>query len=74
MVGCRSRLQSNLSKWTEATAIVQESWNDETAKSFQGQYLADVEPVFKRMMNSLLDAVSLVQKIEKLVDDPDKFE
>ncbi len=74
LVGCRSRLQSNLSKWGEATAIVEESWGDETAKSFQSQYLSDVEPVLKRMMSSLLDAVDMVHKMEKLVEDPDKFE
>jgi len=74
LVGCRSRLQSTLSKWGEATAIVEESWNDETAKTFQTQNLGDVDPVVKRMMNSLLDAVDLVHKMEKLVADPDKFE
>lgn len=54
--------------------MLEESWNDETAKSFQTQCLASVEPVIKRMMNSLLDAVELVQKMEKLVVDPEKFE
>ncbi len=74
LVGCRSRLQSTLSKWGEVTAIVEESWNDDTAKTFQSQCLSDVEPVLKRMMNSLLDAVDMVNKMEKMVVDPDKFE
>ena len=74
LVGCRSRLQSTLSKWGEVTATVEESWNDDTAKSFQSQSLGDVEPVLKKMMNSLLDAVDIVHKMEKMVLDPDKFE
>ncbi len=74
LVGCRSRLQSTLSKWGESSAIVEESWNDATAKTFQSQNLSDIEPIFKRMMNALLDATDLVQKMEKLVVDTDKFE
>jgi len=74
LVGCRSRLQSTLSKWGESTNIIEESWNDETARSFYVQSLGDVEPVFKRMMASLLEAADLVHKIEKMVVDPDKFE
>ncbi len=74
LVGCRSRLQSTLSKWAESSAIVEESWNDETAKSFQSQSLSDIEPILKRMMNALLDAADLVHKMEKLVVDTDKFE
>ncbi len=74
LVGCRSRLQSTLSKWSEVTATVEESWNDATAKTFQTQSLSDIEPVLKRMMNSLLDAVDMVNKMEKMVVDPDKFE
>ncbi len=74
LVGCRSRLQSTLSKWGESTDITEESWNDETAKSFYTQSLGDVEPIFKRMMTSLLEAADLVHKIEKMVVDTDKFE
>jgi len=74
LVGCRSRLQSTLSKWGESTNIIEESWNDETARSFYVQSLGDVEPVFKRMMESLLEAADLVHKIEKMVVDSDKFE
>ena len=74
LVGCRSRLQSTLSKWGEATGIIEETWNDETAKFFYTQSLGDVEPIFKRMMTSLLEATDLVHKIEKLVVDSDKFE
>lgn len=74
LVGCRSRLQSTLSKWGESTSIIEESWNDETAKSFYTQSLGDVEPIFKRMMTSLLEAADLVHKIEKMVVDTDKFE
>jgi len=74
LVGCRSRLQSTLSKWGESTNIIEESWNDETARSFYVQSLGDVEPVFKRMMASLLEAADLVHKIEKMVVDSDKFE
>ncbi|MCY2984954.1 MAG: hypothetical protein NTY15_15125 [Planctomycetota bacterium] len=74
LVGCRSRLQSTLSKWGEATSIIEVSWNDETSKSFYSQSLGDVEPIFKRMMTSLLEAADLVHKIEKMVVDTDKFE
>lgn len=74
LVGCRSRLQSTLSKWGESTSTIEESWNDETAKSFYTQSLGDVEPIFKRMMTSLLEAADLVHKIEKMVVDSDKFE
>jgi hypothetical protein len=74
LVGCRSRLQSTLSKWGESTSIIEESWNDETAKTFYTQSLGDVEPIFKRMMTSLLEAADLVHKIEKMVVDSDKFE
>ena len=74
LVGCRSRLQSTLSKWGESTSVIEESWNDETAKTFYTQSLGDVEPIFKRMMTSLLEAADLVHKIEKMVVDSDKFE
>ena len=74
LVGCRSRLQSTLSKWGEWTSIVEETWSDETAKGFFNQSLGDVEPVFKRMMTSLLEAADLVHKMEKMVVDSDKFE
>ncbi len=74
LVGCRSRLQSTLSKWGESRSTIEESWNDETAKSFYNQSLGDVEPIFKRMMTSLLEAADLVHKIEKMVVDSDKFE
>jgi hypothetical protein len=74
LVGCRSRLQSTLSKWGESTSVIEESWNDETAKSFYTQSLGDVEPIFKRMMTSLLEAADLVHKIEKMIVDSDKFE
>ena len=74
LVGCRSRLQSTLSKWGESTSVIEESWNDETAKTFYTQSLGDVEPIFKRMMTTLLEAADLVHKIEKMVVDSDKFE
>ena len=74
LVGCRSRLQSTLSKWRESTDIIEETWNDETAKTFYTQSLGDVEPVFKRMMASLLEAADLVHKIEKMVVDTDKHD
>lgn len=74
IVGCRSRLQSTLSKWGETTAITEESWNDETAKSFYSQSLGDVEPVIKRMMVALLAAADLVHKMEKMVVDTDKHD
>ena len=74
LVGCRSRLQSTLSKWRESTDIIEETWNDETAKSFTTQNLGDVEPVIKRMMASLLEAADVVHKMEKMVVDIDKYE
>lgn len=74
LTGCRSRLQSTLSKWGETTGTIQETWNDETAKTFQTQSLGDIEPVLKRMMASLLDAADLVHKMEKMVLDTDRFE
>ena len=74
LVGCRSRLQSTLSKWGETTAIIEETWNDETAKTFYTQSLGEVEPVLKRMMSSLLEAADLVHKMEKMVVDTDKYE
>lgn len=74
LVGCRSRLQSTLSKWRESTDIIEETWNDEAAKSFTTQSLGDVEPVIKRMMASLLEAADVVHKLEKMVRDTDKYE
>lgn len=74
LVGCRSRLQSTLSKWRESTDIIEETWNDETAKSFTTQSLGDVEPVIKRMMASLLEAADVVHKMEKRVLDTGKYE
>lgn len=74
LVGCRSRLQSSLSKWRESTDIIEETWNDETAKSFTTQNLGDVEPVIKRMMASLLEAADVVYKMEKRVLDTGKHE
>jgi len=74
LVGCRSRLQSTLSKWRESTDIIEETWNDETAKTFYAQSLGDVEPVIKRMMASLLEAADLVHKIEKMVADTDRHD
>lgn len=74
LVGCRSRLQSALSKWGESTDIIQETWNDETAKSFYAQSLGEVEPVLKRMMSTLLEAADLVHKMEKMVVDTDRYE
>ena len=74
LTGCRSRLQSTLSKWGESTNTIQETWNDDTAKTFQTQSLGDVEPVLKRMMSSLLEAADLVHKMEKMVLDTDRFE
>ncbi len=74
LVGCRSRLQSTLSRWRESTDSIEETWNDETAKSFYSQSLGDVEPVIKRMMASLLEAADVVHKMEKMVVDIDKYE
>ena len=74
LVGCRSRLQSTLSKWRESTDTIEETWNDETAKNFFTQSLGDVEPVIKRMMASLLEAAEMVYKLEKMVLDTDKYE
>ena len=74
LVGCRSRLQSTLSKWRESTDIIEETWNDETAKTFYTQSLGDAEPVIKRMMASLLEAADVVHKMEKMVVDIDKYE
>ncbi len=74
LVGCRSRLQSTLSKWRESTDTIEETWNDETAKNFFTQSLGDVEPVIKRMMASLLEAAEMVHKLEKMVVDIDKYE
>jgi uncharacterized protein YukE len=74
LTGCRSRLQSTLSKWRESTDTIQETWNDDTASAFHTQSLGDVEPVIKRMMSSLLEATDLVQKMEKLVFDTDRFD
>lgn len=74
LVGCRSRLQSTLSQWRESTDIIEETWNDETAKSFMTQNLGDVEPVIKRMMASLLEAADVVHKMEKRVLDTGKHE
>ena len=74
LVGCRSRLQSTLSKWRESTDTIEETWNDETAKNFFTQSLGDVEPVIKRMMASLLEASEMVHKLEKMVLDTDKYE
>ena len=74
LVGCRSRLQSTLSKWRESTDTIEETWNDETAKNFFTQSLGEVEPVIKRMMASLFEAAEMVHKLEKLVLDTDKYE
>ena len=74
LVGCRSRLQSTLSKWRESTDIIAETWNDDTAKSFATQSLGEVEPVIKRMMASLLEAADVVHKMEKMALDTDKYE
>ncbi len=74
LVGCRSRLQSTLSRWRESTDTIEETWNDETAKNFFTQSLGDVEPVIKRMMASLLEAAEMVHKLEKMVLDIDKYE
>ena len=74
LVGCRSRLQSTLSRWRESTDTIEETWNDETAKNFFTQSLGDVEPVIKRMMASLLEAAEMVHKLEKMVVDIDKYE
>jgi len=74
LTGCRSRLQSTLSKWKETSDTIAETWNDETAKTFYSQSLGEVEPILNRMMASLLEASDLVHKMEKSVLDTDKFE
>ncbi|MEQ1828588.1 MAG: hypothetical protein ABL921_21685 [Pirellula sp.] len=73
LIGCSGRMRSTLSKWRETSAIVEESWNDSTAKGFYHQSLGTVEPVFNRMMASLQDAAELVRSIEKKVADPGMF-
>jgi hypothetical protein len=72
LVGCRSRMQSTLSKWSETLATAEEAWNDETAKTFYSQSLGDVEPILKHMMVSLLESADLVQKMEKMMVDTDR--
>lgn len=74
LIGCSSRLQSTLSKWRESTALAEESWNDETARTFYTHSLGEVEPVISRMITSLQEAVDLVRTLEKKLYDSDAFE
>jgi hypothetical protein len=67
-------LQSSLSAWREAVALVDESWNDETAKSYRTQNLGDVELALSRMIGALQDAAEIVRGFEKKVFDPGMYE
>jgi uncharacterized protein YukE len=74
LIGCRSRLQSTLSKWNELTAEVRESWKDSTADEFFRTNLNDIEPTLMRMMVALQEAADLVSQMEKKVADHDAYD
>ena len=74
LIGCSSRLQSTLSKWRESVALIEESWNDETARDYQSNSLGDVESVLTRMITSLQEASELVRTLEKKLRDTDDHE
>jgi hypothetical protein len=63
-----------LTKWRETTDIIDESWNDDTAKTFHAQNLGEVETVLARVIAALQEAVDTVRAIEKKVGDPDHFD
>jgi hypothetical protein len=67
-------MQSTLSKWRETMSVIEESWNDETARDFYTHSLGEVEPVMSRMIASLQEAVELARTLEKKLFDPGAFE
>lgn len=70
--GCKSRLQSTLTKWRESLAAVEEAWRDETAIKFYNESIGEVDPSISRMMASLQEAGDLVRMLEKRVADEDR--
>jgi uncharacterized protein YukE len=73
LVGCKSRLQSQLNAWREALETVTESWNDATAQKFMHDNLSESEATLLRMINALQEASELVRSIEKRVVDEDGY-
>jgi uncharacterized protein YukE len=73
LVGCKSRLQSQLNAWREALATVSESWNDATAQKFMHDNVSESEGTFLRMIHALQEASELVRSIEKRVADEDGY-
>ncbi|XZE33425.1 hypothetical protein SH501x_004209 [Pirellulaceae bacterium SH501] len=70
--GSITQLQSTLSRWREAKALVSESWSDQTADQFMEESLGGTEEVLTRMHAQLLEAAELVRSIEKRVQDTDE--
>lgn len=72
LVGTSSRITSSLNGWRDATAGVQEVWNDATAQSFYGEHFRDTEQTLTRMIASLHEAAELVRTMERAVADQDE--
>ncbi|AMV32335.1 hypothetical protein VN12_09440 [Pirellula sp. SH-Sr6A] len=70
--GSITQLQSTLSRWREAKAVVLESWSDQTAAKFLEESLGGTEEVLTRMHAQLLEAAELVRSLEKRVQDTDE--
>ncbi|MCU0717159.1 MAG: hypothetical protein MUD03_13630 [Pirellula sp.] len=70
--GSITQLQSTLSRWREAKALVSESWSDQAADRFMEESLGGTEEVLTRMHAQLLEAAELVRSIEKRVQDTDE--
>lgn len=71
LIGCKSRLQSQLNAWREAVATVEESWNDATAQKYMNDHVSSVEGTLLRMIGALQEASELARDIEKRVVDPE---
>ena len=74
LIGCRSRLQSTVTKWNEAAAEVRESWKDSTAEQFFSENFSQVESIAMRTVVALQEAADLVSQMEKKVVDPDAYD
>jgi hypothetical protein len=70
LIGCVTELKSLQRSWNEANVQIEESWNDETAKSFREENFHSIEELFSRMVSMLQEAAELVRKIEKRTMDP----
>ncbi len=70
LVGCKSRVQSELTHWREAVADVEEVWNDATAQAFQRDHFSEAQGTLMRMIQALQEASDLVHSLERrLADD-----